>query len=217
MPDRDASFKPPAKRSLITHCEQCENQVSATEVQHLLYRDGPAAPIWRFSLLQCDSCGYPMLVYEEDSRLGFEDPVWLHPAPAPGVSDLVPLEIRREIEEARSCLGHNLFTAAAVMAGRAVEGIAKTYGTRSNTLYGAIEELGQRRVLDGRFLEWANQLRVIRNEAAHFTGSQVEKSDAEDVVALVEAIATYVFVFTRRFEEFSRRRGLTPSSGPVGE
>jgi hypothetical protein len=94
------------------------------------------------------------------------------------------------------------------MAGRAVEGIAQTYDVRNKTLHGAIEELGRRRVLDGRFLEWANHLRVVRNQAAHFTGTQVEKEDAEDIVALVEAIVTYVFVFTRRFDEFSARRGL---------
>ena len=149
-----------------------------------------------------------MLVYEEDGPGGFEDPIWLHPAPVPAVSPLVPLEIRREIEEARSCLSHGLYTAAAVMAGRAVEGIAQTYGIAGKTLHGALEELGQRKVLDGRFLEWANHLRVLRNQAAHYTGSQVEKDDAEDIVALVEAIVTYVFVFTRRFDEFSERKGL---------
>jgi hypothetical protein len=149
-----------------------------------------------------------MLVYEEDSPAGFGDPIWLHPAPAPAVSPLVPLAIRREIEEARSCLNHGLFTAAAVMAGRAVEGIAKTYDVKNKTLHGSLQELGQRKILDGRFLEWANHLRVVRNEAAHFTGSQVTKDDAGDMVALVEAIVTYVFVFTRRFDEFSERRGL---------
>jgi hypothetical protein len=211
MPD-SPSFTPPNRRSLITRCEQCLNQVSATEVQHLLYCDGPEAPIWRFSLLQCDNCGNPMLVYEEDLPMGFEDPIWLHPAPAPAVSPLVPLAIRREIEEARSCLSHGLFTAAAVMAGRAIEGIAQTYEVNNKTLHGAIEELGRRKILDGRFLEWADHLRVMRNQAAHFTGTQVAKDDAEDMVALVEAIVTYVFVFTQRFDEFRARRGLRPSS-----
>ena len=213
MADSDRYFKPPSRRSLITHCEQCLNQVSATEVQHLLYSDGPAAPIWRFSLLQCDNCGNPMLVYEEDSPGPFfDDPIWLHPAPAPAVSPLVPSALRREIEEARSCLSHGLFTAAAVMAGRAVEGIAQTYDISNQTLHNAIKELGRRGVLDGRFLEWADHLRVVRNQAAHFTGTQVEKDDAEDMVALVEAIVTYVFVFTRRFDEFSERRGLRSGS-----
>jgi hypothetical protein len=216
MSEEDHLFRPPNRRSLITRCDQCVNQVSATEVQHLLYQDGDAAPIWRFSMLQCDSCGNPMVVYEEDSPIGFDDPIWLHPAPPPEVSPLVPIQIRREIEEARSCLRHGLFTAAAVMAGRAVEGIAQAYEINNKTLHGAIEELGHRRILDGRFQEWANHLRVLRNQAAHFTGSQVDKEDAEDVVALVEAIVTYIFVFTRRFDEFSERRGLG-SSRNTGE
>jgi Domain of unknown function (DUF4145) len=151
-----------------------------------------------------------MLVYEENSSYGFDDPIWLHPAPPPAISPLVPTAIRREIEEARSCLSHGLFTAAAVMAGRAAEGIAESYGIRNKTLHGSLAELGRQKILDGRFLEWADNLRALRNEAAHFTGTQVDRVHAEDIVALVEAIATYLFVFTRRFDEFSERRGLRP-------
>jgi hypothetical protein len=147
-----------------------------------------------------------MLVYEENFEDAFDDPIWLYPAPAPSVSPLVPTEIRRELEEARSCLEHGLYTAAAVMAGRAVEGIAQTYGIAGRGLYNSLQKMGERGILDGRFLEWADHLRIIRNAAAHFTGTAIEEPDAADMVALVEAIATYLFVFVRRFDEFVKRK-----------
>lgn len=147
-----------------------------------------------------------MLVYEEDSPFGFVDPIWLYPAPPPALSPEVPASIRRELEEARSCLHYRLYTAATVMAGRALEGIAKHHGVEEKGLHRCIEIMAQNGVLDGRFVEWARELKVLRNQAAHFTGDSVLREDAEDAVALIEAIATYLFVFARRFNEFMGRR-----------
>ncbi|WP_177227632.1 DUF4145 domain-containing protein [Nonomuraea pusilla] len=155
-----------------------------------------------------------MLVYEENSLTGFVEPIWLYPAPPPALSSLVPYEIRRELEEARGCLRYRMHTAAAVMAGRALEGIAKLKGVEARGLHRCIEVLAQQGILDGRFVDWAHKLKVLRNQAAHFTGEEVVREDAEDAVALVEAIATYIYVFTSRFDEFMSRRdeGSSPAT-----
>jgi hypothetical protein len=42
----------------------------------------PTAPLrptdWRYSLLICDRCGGPLVIYGEDGFL-FDDPIWLYP------------------------------------------------------------------------------------------------------------------------------------------
>jgi hypothetical protein len=204
------------QRQLVAHCENCEKQVIASEVVHFLYNDGPSAPIWRYSILQCNDCGNPMVVYEEDMEDGlFHDPIWLHPSPPRDMELRVPAEIRQELEEGRKCLNNGLYTAAVVMSGRTLEGVTRAYGVQGRNLYRALQELNRQGTLDGRFVEWAGHLRVLRNEAAHFTGSKVSAEDAADALALTEAIVTYLFIFTKRFDEFVRRRGVG-GQAPMG-
>ncbi len=70
-------------RSLVAISPQCKKHLVASEEQHMIYNDGPAAPDWRFSLVICRECGHGMVVYEENDprRDSFDDPIWLYPPP----------------------------------------------------------------------------------------------------------------------------------------
>jgi len=63
-----------------------------------------------------------------------------------------------------------------------------------------------RGLLDGRLLTWADGLRVLGNEGAHYTGSAVSREDASDALALAEAVLDYLYVLAAQFEEFQQRR-----------
>jgi hypothetical protein len=67
-------------------------------------------------------------------------------------------------------------------------------------------------LIEGRLLEWAQELRVLGNEGAHFTGERVARQDAQDALALAEAILDYLYVFSAQFFEFKNRRELRGSS-----
>jgi hypothetical protein len=153
-----------------------------------------------------------MVVYDENSQEGFNSPHWLYPL---GEDEYqlrpIPEELRRELNEGKRCFANKLYTAAVVMAGRTLEGLAMLHDVRERTLVRSLERLHENGILDGRLVDWANQLRVMRNEAAHFQGTPVSPEDAADVLALTEAILDYVYVFTKRFEEFMRRRN--PGAG----
>jgi hypothetical protein len=49
-------------------------------------------------------------------------------------------------------------------------------------------------------------LRVLGNQGAHFTGKQVPRPDAEDALALAEALLDYLYVFSAQFDAFKERR-----------
>lgn len=61
-------------------------------------------------------------------------------------------------------------------------------------------------LIEGRLLEWAEELRVLGNEGAHFTGRRVAREDAQDALALAEALLDYMYVFSAQFAEFKQRR-----------
>lgn len=148
-----------------------------------------------------------MVVYSEDMPEGIVDPIWLYPLGDDANTNLaIPHELQRELQEGRHCFAYRLYTASVVMAGRTLEGMAFLHGVNERTLVQSLKKLEENGILDGRLVEWATQLRVMRNEAAHFDGGPVSRQDAADVLALTEAILDYVYIFTRRFEEFMRRR-----------
>lgn len=192
--------------SLVAICPECHEAVVATEVSHHIYSDGPAAPNWRFSLLTCPSDGSPMIIYGEDGH-SFEAPIWLYPVSLDdSVQTAIPAALRAELIEARKCAAHGLNSAAAVMCGRVLEGVAALHGYEERSLLRGLERLRQSGVLDGKLVDWASELRTLRNEAAHFGNAPVSREDAADILALTHAILEYVYVIAARFEDFRRRR-----------
>jgi len=61
-------------------------------------------------------------------------------------------------------------------------------------------------LIDATIAEWADALRVLGNEGAHYTGKQVPRADAEDALAFAEALLDHIYVLRKRFEEFANRR-----------
>lgn len=197
------------ERSLVAICPECKKHVVASEQQHMIYNDGPAAPDWRFSLVICQNCGHGMVVYEEENpgHPSFDDPIWLYPAPPASEGAATPSALRSAMREARLCLSVGATSSAAVMAGRVIEGVAHEQGIRGKTLYEAVKEMSRQGVLDGRFAIWVDQLRILRNRAAHYSERIVTLEDAEDIVALTDAVLTYLYVFRDRFDAFMARHG----------
>jgi hypothetical protein len=77
------------EKSVVGSCPECRTHVIAREAAHVVYTDGPAAPDWRYSLLICDRCGGPMVMYGEDG-FSFDDPIWLYSA-VDDLNRLVPM------------------------------------------------------------------------------------------------------------------------------
>lgn len=74
----------------------------------------------------------------------------------------------------------------------------------------ALQELRDTGKIEGRLFDWAQALRVLGNQGAHFTGQDVDREDAADALALCEALLDYIYVLTIRYEEFMQRRKPSP-------
>lgn len=60
--------------------------------------------------------------------------------------------------------------------------------------------------------EWADQLRDVRNSAAHFNSDPITRLDAEDSIAFSEALLDYLYVLTARFNAMKLRRSPTKAA-----
>jgi hypothetical protein len=118
----------------------------------------------------------------------------------------IPESLRLEHNEARSCFRNGAYTATVVMVRRTLEGVCAEHNVKNMTLVKALEEMKGNGLIEGRLLEWAQELRVLGNQGAHFTGKRVPRVDAEDALALAEAILDYLYVFSAQFDAFKERR-----------
>lgn len=190
----------------LLECPQCEQKSLFDE--WVIRRDESPDQAGRpadFKLWGCLACGQPQLWKEPVDSDGSNEPRRLWPqvaALAPGI----PASIAREMVEARACFDANLYTAAAVMVRRTLEGMCIEQGTQRKALFQALQELRDNGKIEGRLFDWAQALRVLGNQGAHFSEESVSREDAGDALSLAEALLNYIYVFTAKYEEFQNRR-----------
>lgn len=189
-------------------CFFCEKQANATVVGTVIHNDPNHGPPARLTFMSCDACNGPLLFAEEDYGEGFEADsltrVW--PSSNRQLNSAVPKELRDVHYEARKCFDAKAYTAAVVMVGRMLEGVYILKGIQARSLIDGLKKLRDAGLIDDRLHEWTTELRVLRNQGAHFTGSLVGREDARDALALSEALLDYMYVLADRFNEFKSRR-----------
>jgi len=191
---------------MIVECYQCEARVDGKLVgTHVAY-DGNEDPApFHTYLLECPQCKNTLLGGRYDFE-GDDEITRLWPLPTKYFSPEIPREIRNSLEEATKCFKAGAYNATTVMAGRALEGICRHFGSAKSNLGAGIKELLAKGVIDQRLGTWAAELQRARNLSAHASGERVLKQDADDLLQFLNAICEYVFVLTSRFEQFMERK-----------
>ena len=193
---------------MLIECHECKARVDAVETGFIEvsidfgYR--------RTYLLKCPACNYA-LVGECDIDFPKEENPWtdlvrVYPKPPRRLSLTVPGPVQKSLREADKCLQIGAHIAAAAMAGRALEAVCRHYSTEDTYLGAGIKELKDKEIIDARLYEWSEELRDQRNVAAHATDTEISSQDAEDIVTFTYAIVDYVFMLTKKFENFKKRK-----------
>ncbi|MCU1375746.1 MAG: uncharacterized protein JWO68_3032 [Actinomycetia bacterium] len=168
---------------------------------------GPVNPPVEYAFIQCDVCGLPSIQAREDYGEGFDqdEPGVIYPR-ARRVSFDIPAPLRAELEEAFACLRAKAYTATVVMVRRTLEGTCKESGVSERTLHASLKKMRAEEKIDDTLAEWADALRVLGNQGAHYTGHSVSREDAEDALDFAEALLDHLYVLKKRFDSFMARR-----------
>lgn len=126
-----------------------------------------------------------------------------------------PGHLRAELADAEACLRAGAHSSAVVAVRRLLEGVCADHGVTAAPLSVALRELRRRGLIEGRLLVWAEELRVIGNQAAHIRAGRVRAEDAADAVVLAEALLDYMYVYTPKYRELRNRRAA--AGDPVRE
>jgi hypothetical protein len=197
---------------MIIECDGCKARVKAEEIAYVEQRE--AFWIERVYLLQCPVCHKAIVAHCEDMPgehgQRWSQPVRVYPEPgrAASLSEAsgVPKVVIESFREAEKCIQVGAYLAAAAMAGRAVEGICRHFSTKGTYLCTGLRELRESGIIDARLYEWGEALRDERNKASHADNARLSPQDAEDILSFSYAIADYVFLLTKKFENYRKRK-----------
>jgi Domain of unknown function (DUF4145) len=194
---------------LLIICPFCQRTVIAIELAKTEWiGEDQEPPLEIYSFLECASCHKPLLLREFEWGHGDppEEPERLWPPPPRTISSAIPDSLRQEVAEARTCFDAKAYTATVVMVRRTLEAVCADHKVTKKPLQNALKEMAVQGLLDSRLLTWADELRVLGNQGAHYTGSPVNREDAKDALALAEAVLDYLYVLAKQFYDFKRRR-----------
>ena len=197
----------------LVQCPKCNSPALAESVtQYIDQSEFPIQPPWDdlYVVVRCRICFEYMLIThpqdEKNKRSFLRNNKRIWPTSDREMSSKIPESLRLEHKEARSCFKIAAYTATVVMVRRTLEGVCSENGVSKTPLIKALQQMQTDGLIEGRLLEWAEALRVLGNEGAHFTGQRVAREDAQDALALAEALLDYLYVFSAQFDEFKKRR-----------
>jgi hypothetical protein len=194
---------------MLLECHHCEAIVDAKEIANFV--DVDEAWNTKYTFGNCPACNSALLARQFDTGDGWDRPVRVFPPRDRNLHSSVPKPIRAAFTEGRACFRSKLFTAAAIMCRKTLEGICSAHGVKSGTLAAELKKLKESEVIDSRLFEWAEELRTIGNEAAHDVAFAASREDARDTLEFTEALIEYVFTYRHKFEAFKKRRAKAKS------
>jgi hypothetical protein len=197
---------PPAEM-LAFDCPHCSKAV-LLEVLARWYNVPDGDDEWdphQWTAAMCTSCRSPFVLYQEREYNDWGTHTQEYPAADRQLPQSVPQAIRTDFAEAQRCMRARSYTGGAIMARRVVENIRKEQGYRKGKLFTALKSMKDDGVIDDRLYEWADTAREVGNEGAHDT-TPVSREDAQEVLLFVEALVDYLYVFRKRYAQFTVRR-----------
>jgi HEPN domain-containing protein len=173
-----------------------------------------------FFLVECPSCHSPLfgssvVIQDEFNNWSWDTAERLWPAPSIAeVSPAIPDAARRDIKDAQKCLSHGIYSAAAVLCGRALERLIKEKAG-ANMIAKGLAELKAKGIIDERLFSWAEALRKERNIGAHASDEDTTKENAQDIIDFTIAIFDYVYTLSEKYERYVARK-TSANGGTVG-
>jgi len=171
-----------------------------------------------FFLVQCPSCqnalfGSAVSVQDEFNNWEWDTAERLWPTPSLAeVGPAIPEAARRDIKDAQKCLSHGIYSAAAVLCGRALERLIKEKAG-ANMIGKGLAELKANGVIDERLFSWAEALRKERNIGAHASDEDTTKENAEDIIDFTIAIFDYVYTLSEKYSKYLARKAAVGGAG----
>lgn len=199
---------------MLQECNICKATVDAKELanyERYVDIEGSFSEVTRFTFLQCPRCERPFVVSQFPLDWSPQSIIWgsaktLLPEPYKRVDPSLPQSIRTAFEEALACIRSGAHTACVIMCRKTLEAVCREYQVGGRDLAAMLNTMREKHLIDKRLFEWADELRLAGNEAAHEAGSSVTLLDMRDIVDFTHALLEYTFTIRDKFNAFMARK-----------
>ena len=161
---------------------------------------------------KCPKCESPLLIEQvrqlasDFSKVDWGNPKLLYPNAEFHINPIIPEKLRDSLKESVKCYRAHSFTATTIMCRRTIEGFCSLKGVNEKNLSKSIEKLRANGTINDQLFEWANELRLLGNEAAHNIGIEFSAVDSRDILDFTIAILDFTYSFKDKFDRFKERQ-----------
>ncbi len=199
---------------MVVECHNCEVTIEGAQIaEHIVVRSDDPIDTWKYTLLKCPKCSNPILVEQnyvwECNTFEYSYPKQVYPIIDFHINPEIPDRLKEALFESIKCYRTKANTATVIMCRRTIEGFCLLKGIKSKNLAKGIEELKERQIINEQLFEWANELRISGNEAAHNIDSTFTSIDSKDILEFTIAILDYSYSFQEKFNKFKERRNAS--------
>jgi len=197
---------------MLIECDNCNALVRGEEVGHYMIHN-PYDPMdaQKYTLCKCPQCFSPLLAEQDlDMDQYLNETYWgrikkIYPNNLFHINPVIPEKLQKALLECIQCFKADANTATAIMCRRTLEGFCSLKGVEEKSLEKSIKKLKELSLINEQLYEWANQLRLVGNEAAHNIESDFSATDAKDILDFTIAILDFTYSFKDKFDKFKER------------
>lgn len=164
-----------------------------------------------FDTLKCGNCAaFAMVLWSAGDQL-HDYKVLPWPLTRETFPEHWPAEIGRYWLQAKRNIDQENWDAAAIMAGSAMQLALRSNGANGNTFQEEVKDLAAKGILPPIIVEWADEVRWLRNPAAHPSPGQgpTDPRDANDVVRFLDFLLEYLLDLPHRINAYRERKSGT--------
>jgi hypothetical protein len=119
-----------------------------------------------------------------------------------------PQQVQRFWTQAHQSANREIWDAASVMVRSALQLTLREQGATGRTLHDQVNDLADKGVLPPAMKEWATEVRLLGNEAAHPELDQTEANpaDIKDILQFLDRLLVYFYDIPAGIQEYRERR-----------
>lgn len=189
-------------------CAFCGEEGNWELVHHAEKKKPNESQKLNFDTYKCGNCaGFVMVLWSAGDRLhAFKVLPW--PLKFERHPEHWPEDIGRYWLQAKRNLVADNWDAAAVMAASAMQLALRSHGAQGKTFNEEVQDLAAKGLLPPIMVEWADEVRWLRNPAAHPQPGQnpTDSKDAQDVVRFLDFLLEYLLDQPHRINEYRGRK-----------
>ncbi len=195
---------------MLIECVNCEVTVDGEVIgQYIIPNSNDPMDEYQYTFVKCPKCFEPVLMKSDTifelNKLEWGTPYRIFPINLFHVNPFIPEVLRNALIESINCCKSGAYTATAIMCRRVIEGFCILKEVREENLGKSLTKLKEKGIINDQMYDWANQLRLTGNEAAHNIHSCFNKGDAKDILDFTIAILDFSYSFKDKFDNFLKR------------